>query len=56
MTVIILPRSPAFGSKAEEIAVIRGVCKTLIRNLFPKHLWEPNIYDCALQEILTMKG
>ncbi|XP_060783742.1 uncharacterized protein si:rp71-46j2.7 isoform X3 [Neoarius graeffei] len=48
--------SPAFGSKAEEIAVIRGVCKTLIHNLFPKHLWEPNIYDCALQEILTMKA
>ncbi|MCJ8734054.1 hypothetical protein PDJAM_G00231000 [Pangasius djambal] len=48
--------SPAFSSKAEEIAVIRGFCKALIHNLFPKHLWEPNVYYCALQEILVMKA
>lgn len=53
---ITLPRSPAFSSKAEEIALITEICKALIHNLVPKHLWEPNIYSCVLQEILSMKG
>lgn len=53
---INLPRTPAFSSKAEEMEVVRGFCKALIHNLFPKHLWEPNVYYCALQEILAMKG
>ncbi|XP_026774291.3 uncharacterized protein si:rp71-46j2.7 isoform X1 [Pangasianodon hypophthalmus] len=48
--------SPAFSSKAEEIAVIREFCKALIHTLFPEHLWEPNVYYCALQEILVMKA
>ncbi|XP_017330669.1 uncharacterized protein si:rp71-46j2.7 isoform X1 [Ictalurus punctatus] len=47
--------TPAFSSKAEEMEVVRGFCKALIHNLLPKHLWEPNVYYCALQEILAMK-
>lgn len=51
-----LLRSTAFSSKAEEIAEIRGFCRALIHNLLPKHLWEPNVYYCAFQEILALKG
>ncbi|XP_026991846.2 uncharacterized protein si:rp71-46j2.7 [Tachysurus fulvidraco] len=47
--------SMAFSSKAEEIAEIRGFCRAIIRNLLPKHLWEPNVYYCAFQEILALK-
>ncbi|KAG7329174.1 hypothetical protein KOW79_007348 [Hemibagrus wyckioides] len=47
--------SPAFSSKAEEIAEVRDFCSVLIHNLLPKHLWEPNVYYCALQEILALK-
>ncbi|KAM9469909.1 uncharacterized protein Hap1MRO34_012053 [Clarias gariepinus] len=48
--------SPAFSSKAEEFDFIRDICKALIYNLFPKHLWDANVYNCVLQEILAMKA
>ncbi|XP_017562627.1 uncharacterized protein si:rp71-46j2.7 isoform X1 [Pygocentrus nattereri] len=48
-------RSPLFISKAEEMAVLRSLSEALIRNLFPPHLWEPNVYSCALREILATK-
>ncbi|KAK3535740.1 hypothetical protein QTP70_020988 [Hemibagrus guttatus] len=47
--------TPAFSSKAEEIAEVKGFCNVLIHNLLPKHLWEPNVYHYALQEILALK-
>ncbi|KAL7885889.1 hypothetical protein AOLI_G00061840 [Acnodon oligacanthus] len=48
-------RSPLFISKAEEMALLRSLSEALIRNLFPPHLWEPNVYNCALREILATK-
>ncbi|XP_036424971.1 uncharacterized protein si:rp71-46j2.7 [Colossoma macropomum] len=48
-------RSPLFISKAEEMVFLRSLSEALIHNLFPLHLWEPNVYRCALREILATK-
>ncbi|XP_072519677.1 uncharacterized protein [Salminus brasiliensis] len=48
-------RSPLFSSKAQEMAAFRAFSEALILNLFPQHLWETDVYRCALQEILAMK-
>ncbi|KAM6952335.1 uncharacterized protein PEZ65_011421 isoform 2-T2 [Lycodopsis pacificus] len=43
------------GSRAE-IAVLRRFSETLVRNLFPKSLRDPEVNRCALNEIIALRG
>ncbi|XP_029965109.1 uncharacterized protein LOC115401081 [Salarias fasciatus] len=49
-------RELLFGSRAEEIAVLRELSDALVRNLFPKSLWGQEVNRCALNEIIALKG
>lgn len=49
-------REVLFSSRAEEVAVLREFSDALVRNLFPKTLWGPDINRCALNEIVALKG
>ncbi|KAI4885353.1 hypothetical protein NFI96_014327 [Prochilodus magdalenae] len=46
---------PLFISQAEEMVFLRDFTESLMRNLFPQHLWESKVYHCALREILAIK-
>lgn len=48
--------SPVFGSRSEEMAVLRTFSEALVRNLFPEYLWEAKLYQCVLTEIVTTKA
>ncbi|XP_073676997.1 uncharacterized protein [Garra rufa] len=48
--------SPVFGSRSEEMAVLRNFSETLVRNLFPDSLWEAKLYQCVLTEIVATKA
>ncbi|XP_043113709.1 uncharacterized protein si:rp71-46j2.7 isoform X2 [Puntigrus tetrazona] len=48
--------SPVFGSRSEEMAVLRTFSEALVRNLFPKYLWEAKLYQCVLTEIVATKA
>ena len=45
-----------FGSRAEEMAVLRVFSEALVRNLFPESLCGPDVNRCALNEIVALKG
>nr|XP_033487111.1 uncharacterized protein si:rp71-46j2.7 [Epinephelus lanceolatus] len=49
-------RELLFGSRAEEIAVLREFSDALVRNLFPESLWSQEVNRCALNEIVALKG
>ncbi|XP_072293455.1 uncharacterized protein [Eucyclogobius newberryi] len=49
-------RELLFSSRAEEVAVLREVSDALVRNLFPKTLWDQEVSHCALNEIVALKG
>ncbi|KTG35913.1 hypothetical protein cypCar_00008243, partial [Cyprinus carpio] len=48
--------SPVFGSRSEEMAVLRTFSEALVRNLFPEYLWEAKLYQCVLTEIVATKA
>ncbi|XP_052429529.1 uncharacterized protein LOC127970876 isoform X1 [Carassius gibelio] len=48
--------SPMFGSRSEEMTVLRAFSEALLRNLFPEHLWEAKLYRCVLTEIVAIKA
>ena len=49
-------RDPLFGSRAEEMAVLRVFSEALVRNLFPESLYGLDVNRCALNEIVALKG
>ncbi|KAG7257525.1 hypothetical protein CRUP_023195 [Coryphaenoides rupestris] len=49
-------RDPLFGSRAEEMAVLRVFSEALVRNLFPESLTGLDVNRCALNEIVALKG
>ncbi|KAJ3587436.1 hypothetical protein NHX12_011033 [Muraenolepis orangiensis] len=49
-------RDPLFGSRAEEMAVLRVFSEALVRNLFPESLCGLDVNRCALNEIVALKG
>ncbi|CAL8306107.1 unnamed protein product [Arctogadus glacialis] len=49
-------RDPLFGSRAEEMAVLRVFSEALVRNLFPESLCGLDMNRCALNEIVALKG
>ncbi|XP_026081048.1 uncharacterized protein LOC113057754 isoform X2 [Carassius auratus] len=48
--------SPMFGSRSEEMAVLRSFSEALVRNLFPEYLLEAKLYQCFLNEIVATKA
>ncbi|XP_051716979.1 uncharacterized protein si:rp71-46j2.7 isoform X3 [Ctenopharyngodon idella] len=48
--------SPLFGSRSEEMAVLRTFSEALVRKLFPEYLWEAKLYQCVLTEIVATKA
>ncbi|KAK2891171.1 hypothetical protein Q8A67_013814 [Cirrhinus molitorella] len=48
--------SPLFGSRSEELAVLRTFSEALVRNLFPEYLWKAKLYQCVLTEIVATKA
>ncbi|XP_016087641.1 uncharacterized protein [Sinocyclocheilus grahami] len=48
--------SPVFGSRSEEMAVLRIFSEALVRNLFPEYLWKAKLYQCVLTEIVATKA
>ncbi|XP_016423428.1 uncharacterized protein LOC107752085 isoform X2 [Sinocyclocheilus rhinocerous] len=48
--------SPVFGSRSEEMAVLRTFSEALVQNLFPEYLWEAKLYRCVLIEIVATKA
>ncbi|CAL8263071.1 unnamed protein product [Lota lota] len=49
-------RDPLFGSRAEEMAVLRVFSEALVRNLFPESLCGLDVNRCAFNEIIALKG
>ncbi|KAF7651558.1 hypothetical protein LDENG_00109130 [Lucifuga dentata] len=49
-------REPLFGSRYEEVAVLREFSEALVRNLFPESLRGQEVNCCALNEIIALKG
>lgn len=49
-------RQHLFTSRAEEIALLREFADALVRNLFPKHVWDQQVNRCVLNEIVALKG
>ncbi|RVE67397.1 hypothetical protein OJAV_G00102570 [Oryzias javanicus] len=49
-------RELLFSSRAEELAVLRELSDTLVRNLFSKPLLGQEVNCCALNEIIALKG
>ncbi|XP_071395531.1 uncharacterized protein [Centroberyx affinis] len=49
-------REPLFGSRSEEVAVLREFSEVLVRNVFPESLWGQDVNRCALNEIVALKG
>ncbi|CAL8356451.1 unnamed protein product [Merluccius merluccius] len=49
-------RDPLFGSRAEEMAILRVFSEALVRNLFPDSLCGLDVNRCALNEVVALKG
>ncbi|TRY97955.1 hypothetical protein DNTS_000286 [Danionella cerebrum] len=48
--------SPVFGSRSEEMTVLRSFSEALVRNFIPEYLLEAEMYQCVLTEFLAIKA